>query len=255
MYDESRFSWDALFPALSGSYHVFAIDTPRHGGSRPWSGYLDRARLMEIFAETFTRLGLARFSIAGLSMGGGLALEYAALHPEQVAAMALFEPGGIGERVDYQWLTWCYLKIPGMLRMLSRSYRKLSDAKLEKILRSIYTKGTAPNDPARLTAILRDEVQGKFSFGEQDMDDWQISGIGLRRLKWKSAGAGQRGSLPDALAARCVQHAGQAGRDGARGAARPLAGRKVNADGDCTGGAYAPAGAAGAGQCRRASVF
>ena len=184
MYDESRFSWDALFPALSGSYHVFAIDTPRHGGSRPWSGYLDRARLMEIFAETFTWLGLARFSIAGLSMGGGLALEYAALHPEQVAAMALFEPGGIGERVDYQWLTWCYLKIPGMLRMLSRNYRKLSDAKLEKILRSIYTKGTAPNDPARLTAILRDEVQGKFSFGEQDMDDWQISGIGLRRLKW-----------------------------------------------------------------------
>ena len=184
MYDESRFSWDQLFPVLSGRYHVFAIDTPRHGGSRPWSGTLDRARLMEIFGEVFTRLNLSRFSIVGLSMGGGLALEYAALHPEQVEAMALFEPGGIGDRVDFQWLTWCYMKIPGMLRLLSRSYVKLSDAKLEKLLLSIYTKGTAPRDPERLSAILKDEINGKFSFGEQDMDDWQIGAIGLCRLYW-----------------------------------------------------------------------
>ncbi len=184
MYDESRFSWDQLFPVLSGRYHVFAIDTPRHGGSRPWSGILDRARLMEIFGELFTRLNLSRFSIVGLSMGGGLALEYAALHPEKVEAMALFEPGGIGDRVDFQWLTWCYMKIPGMLRLLSRSYVKLSDAKLEKLLRSIYVKGTAPRDPERLSAILKDEIRGKFSFGERDMDDWQIGAIGLSRLYW-----------------------------------------------------------------------
>lgn len=184
MYDESRFSWDQLFPVLSGRYHVFAIDTPRHGGSRPWSGILDRARLMEIVAEVLARLHLSRFCIVGLSMGGGLALEYAALHPEQVEAMALFEPGGIGDRVDFQWLTWCYLKLTGMLRLLSRSYVKYSDEKLERLLCSIYTKGTAPREPGRLTAILKDEIHGKFSFGEQDMDDWQISAIGLRRLYW-----------------------------------------------------------------------
>ena len=63
MYDESRFIWDALFPALSERYHVFAIDTPRHGGSRPWEGELDRARLLEILTETFSLLGLERFSI------------------------------------------------------------------------------------------------------------------------------------------------------------------------------------------------
>ena len=184
MYDESRFIWDQLFPALAERYHVYAVDTPRHGGSRPWSGFLDRARLMEILFETFVKLGLSRFSIVGLSMGGGLAIEYASLHPEQVEAMALFEPGGLGERVDLQWFTYLYLKTPGMLRLLSRLYVKYNDKKIEVLLRSIYTKGTAPTAPARLSEILKDEIRGKFQFGEQDMDDWQVSGIGLPKLKW-----------------------------------------------------------------------
>ncbi|HWQ96956.1 MAG TPA: alpha/beta hydrolase [Clostridia bacterium] len=184
MYDESRFIWDALFPALSKQYHVFAVDTPRHGGSRPWQGVLDRARLMRILEETFLQLGLLRFSIAGLSMGGGLAIEYAALHPEQIEAMALFEPGGIGDKVDLQWFTYLYIRTPGMLRLLSRQYVKYGDAKVEKLLRTIFTKGTAPENPARLTAILKDEIRGKFHCGENDMDDWQISGINFTKLNW-----------------------------------------------------------------------
>lgn len=184
MYDESRFIWDAMFPALSERYHVFAIDTPRHGGSRPWEGMLDRARLMEILAETIALLGLDRFSFVGLSMGGGLAIEFANLHPEKITAMVLFEPGGLGEHVDLQLITWLYLKTPGMLRMLSQRYRKLEDPALEKLLLTIFTKGTKPENPARLTAILKDEIRGKFECDENDMDDWQISAIAPFHLKW-----------------------------------------------------------------------
>ncbi len=184
MYDESRFIWDALFPALSERYHVFAMDCPRHGGSRPWEGVLDRARLMEILSGTFSQLGLERFSIVGLSMGGGLAIEYASLHPEKVESMALFEPGGLGEHVDLQLITWLYLKTPGMLRMLSRRYVKLDDSAIEKLLLTIFTKGTKPEHPVRLTAILKDEIRGKFESRENDMDDWQISAIAPFHLKW-----------------------------------------------------------------------
>ena len=184
MYDESRFIWDALFPALCERYHVFAIDTPRHGGSRPWEGELDRARLLEILTETFSLLGLDRFSIIGLSMGGGLAIEFASLHPEKIASLVLFEPGGLGEHVDLQLITWLYLKTPGMLRMLSRRYVKLQDPAIEKLLFTIFTKGTKPQNPARLTAILKDEIRGKFECGENDMDDWQIGAIAPLHLKW-----------------------------------------------------------------------
>ena len=184
MYDESRFIWDALFPALGERYHVFAIDTPRHGGSRPWEDELDRARLLEILTETFSLLGLDRFSIIGLSMGGGLAIEFASLHPEKIASLVLFEPGGLGEHVDLQLITWLYLKTPGMLRMLSRRYVKLQDPAIEKLLFTIFTKGTKPQNPARLTAILKDEIRGKFECGENDMDDWQIGAIAPFHLKW-----------------------------------------------------------------------
>src|SRR5512145_518251 len=96
MYDEARFIWDQMFPFLSAQYHVFALDTPRHGKSRPWQGLLDRPRLMEILSETFRQIGIEPFSLVGLSMGGALAIEYASLYPHQVRSMVLFEPGGLG---------------------------------------------------------------------------------------------------------------------------------------------------------------
>lgn len=184
MYDEARFSWDQLFPALAERYHVLAVDTPRHGRSRPWGGTLDRTKLLEIFAETFRQLELDRVSIVGLSMGGGLAIEYAVQHPEQVVSMALFEPGGLGETVTGQLFTYCYIHTPGMLRLLSKRYVKMSRQQIEKLLRSLYTGTSTPTDPERLITILQDEIRGKFERGENDMDDWQLSGIGAFRLKW-----------------------------------------------------------------------
>jgi pimeloyl-ACP methyl ester carboxylesterase len=184
MYDEARFIWDQMFPFLSGDYHLFALDTPRHGKSRPWQGYLDRARLMDILDAAFQRLGLARFSLVGLSMGGGLSIEYAALHPQNVRSAALFEPGGLGDKVDMQLITWLYIKVPGMLRLLSRLYIKRDDKAMRKTVESIFVGGSKPTDPDRLVAILKDEIGGKYRCGENDMDDWQLSGIGPLKVRW-----------------------------------------------------------------------
>lgn len=184
MYDEARFIWDQMFPFLSEGYHVYAIDTPRHGKSRPWEGTLGHARLMDILHEAFAELGLEGFGLIGLSMGGGLSIEYASLHPQEVRAMALFEPGGLGEKVDNELITWLYIKTPGMLRYLSKRYMKEDEAALRKMLESLYVGGSEPTDPDRLLAILRDEVRGKFEQGEKDMDDWQIESIGPFGLTW-----------------------------------------------------------------------
>lgn len=184
MYDEARFIWDQLFPFLSNDYHVFALDTPRHGKSRPWQGNMNHLRLMDILHQTFRQLGLEQFSLVGLSMGGGLSIEYAAQYPDEIISMVLFEPGGLGEVLDLEFFTWLYIKFPGMLKMLSRKYVKKDHAAIRKLLESIYVGGSKPTDPERLTLILEDEVSGKYHNGEKDMDDWQINGIGAFRLKW-----------------------------------------------------------------------
>jgi pimeloyl-ACP methyl ester carboxylesterase len=184
MYDESRFIWDQMFPFLSNYYNVFAVDTPRHGKSRPWDGYMDRSRLMEILENTFARLGLERFNLIGLSMGGGLAIEYASRNPEQIISLVLFEPGGLGDKLDKHLITWLYIKTPGMLRYLNKRYVKQDRATTIKLISSLYVGGTKPTDPDRLAAILEDEIVGKFENGEKDMDDWQLSYISPTRLKW-----------------------------------------------------------------------
>ena len=184
MYDEARFSWDMLFPFLAQDYHVYALDTPRHGKSRPWTGFLDRARLTEILHAAFLHVKLERFCLVGLSMGGGLSIDYGSQYPERVISMALFEPGGLGEKVDWQLITWLYLKTPGLLRLLSWYYSKKDRAGIIKLLEKLYVGGTKPVDPERLAGILEDEIRGKLTHGEKDMDDWQLSGVGPLKLRW-----------------------------------------------------------------------
>ncbi|MEL7661110.1 alpha/beta hydrolase [Acetobacterium wieringae] len=93
-------------------------------------------------------------------------------------------PGGLSEKVDSQFIVWLYIKIPGMLRMLNRKYLKKDHAAMKELLESIYVGGSKPTDPDRLTSILEDEIKGKYNYGENDMDDWQLSCIGPFHLKW-----------------------------------------------------------------------
>lgn len=136
---------------------------PRHGGSRPWEGHLGHERLMGVLASVFAQLGLTRFSVVGLSMGGGLAIESTAARPERVTSMALFEPGGLGTRLDQQFLTWLYVKTPGTGRLLNRAYHRKSSAALRKTLDSLYVGGSQPTDPDRLVAILKDEIKRQMA--------------------------------------------------------------------------------------------
>jgi pimeloyl-ACP methyl ester carboxylesterase len=48
--------------------------------------------------DVLAGLGLTRAALVGLSLGGWLATDYATRNPEQVSALALLVPGGIGKR-------------------------------------------------------------------------------------------------------------------------------------------------------------
>ena len=61
---------------------------------------------------------------------------------------------------------------------------KKDNAAIRKILDSIFVGGSKPTDPDRLVSILKDEIKGKHDNRENDMDDWQLNGIGPFRLKW-----------------------------------------------------------------------
>ncbi len=83
--------WDEFAEAASPYYHVLAIDQRGHGESqRADTGYA-RDRFVEDLAAFVDALGLSKFVLAGLSMGGWHSLLYTADHPERVERIIIVD--------------------------------------------------------------------------------------------------------------------------------------------------------------------
>jgi pimeloyl-ACP methyl ester carboxylesterase len=98
--------WDLVAPALATQRRVVALDQRGHGLSdKPDTGY-DFATIVADDLAAARALGLVeRFAVAGHSWGANVALEFAAAHPERVAALALVD-GGFGMLRQRPGATW-----------------------------------------------------------------------------------------------------------------------------------------------------
>ena len=85
--------WDEFAQAMSPHYHVLALDQRGHGESQ-WAdtGY-ERDRFVEDLAAFVDELGLQRFALAGLSMGGWHSLLYTPDHQERVERIIIVDIG------------------------------------------------------------------------------------------------------------------------------------------------------------------
>jgi pimeloyl-ACP methyl ester carboxylesterase len=88
-------TWDDWAQALETDHRVVRYDLPGFGltGPDPSGDYSD-ARGCAVLLALMDRLGLARASIVGNSMGGRIAWTFAALHPERVDKLVLISPDG-----------------------------------------------------------------------------------------------------------------------------------------------------------------
>lgn len=96
----SLFMWEPWVSALKDGYRVIRVDLPAHGltGPEPRGNYtLERIQyLIEAFIDS---RGLERFTLAGTSIGGTVAMRYAADHPDRVERLVLISPGSLEKRV------------------------------------------------------------------------------------------------------------------------------------------------------------
>ena len=87
-------SWDHFAAGMTDRYRVLALDQRGHGESG-WAaadqyGIDDMVQDLRAFV---TALGLQRFTLLGLSMGGMVAMHYAGARPAELAALVIVDIG------------------------------------------------------------------------------------------------------------------------------------------------------------------
>jgi pimeloyl-ACP methyl ester carboxylesterase len=80
---------------LGGDHRVISIDLPGHGLTSAPAGYEPAiSNYVDVIGAFAASQHLARFVIAGNSMGGDIAWHYALAHPEQLDGLILVDAGG-----------------------------------------------------------------------------------------------------------------------------------------------------------------
>ena len=96
----SLFMWEPWAAALKDRHRVIRVDLPAHGltGPEPTGDYR-LERIQALFERFVDERGLQRFTVIGTSIGGTVAMRYAADHPERVERLGLISPGSLEKRV------------------------------------------------------------------------------------------------------------------------------------------------------------
>jgi pimeloyl-ACP methyl ester carboxylesterase len=88
-------TWEPWAQALSAHYRIIRFDLPGFGltGPDPTGDYTD-AREVKILADMMDKMDLRRASLIGNSLGGRIAWNFAAQHPDRVTRLVLISPDG-----------------------------------------------------------------------------------------------------------------------------------------------------------------
>ena len=148
--DAASFSWKHTLPALSGEFRVYAPDWPGYGESGPPTRPPTVDYYADVLGEFLDALGLPSVSLAGISMGGGVALGYTLSRPDRVRRLVLVDSYGLGGEVPGGPLAAALTSLPGVNAAawgLFRRSRRLTALAVRAVV-----------DPRNLTPELVDDA-------------------------------------------------------------------------------------------------
>src|SRR6516165_10708866 len=112
--DAAGLSLGSAMVALADTCRVFALDLPGFGESDPMPADWGFAECSAFLAPLLDGLGLPRAGLAGLSMGGGIALGFALQAPERVEKLALIDSACLDDAIPSGRSTWFSVHTPGL---------------------------------------------------------------------------------------------------------------------------------------------
>jgi 3-oxoadipate enol-lactonase len=98
----NRTNWHDQLPVFAENFHAVAWDARGYGASDDYAGALDFADFSRDVNRVLDRFHVAMAHLVGLSMGGLIAFDFQASHPERVATLTICDsmPGMTGLNAD-----------------------------------------------------------------------------------------------------------------------------------------------------------
>lgn len=94
-FSASLHTWEPWVARMGDTYRIVSLDLPGHGLTSAPAGYQANIEVYRDLVEAFARAqNLNRFFLAGSSMGGNVAWQYALAHPERVEGLILVSASG-----------------------------------------------------------------------------------------------------------------------------------------------------------------
>ena len=155
-YTSSAQAFNALARRLRDRHHVVAPDVRGHGesGWSPSGAYQYEDQVGDL-AALVDKLGLARFTLVGTSMGGIVAMAYAGAHPDRLVRLVINDIGPDVE-VGSQ-------RITQMVGSRPDEFATLDDAMAYRRQMSPIVAGRSPEDQRELAlGVLRQRPDGRW---------------------------------------------------------------------------------------------
>lgn len=137
--------WDAAMPALLAAFRVLRLDTRGHGASDAPDGDYTLAQLAGDAVAAMDAAGLDKAAIAGVSLGGMIAMELALTRPERVSALALICTSATMDRAAWQ---------DRMTKVRTGGTAAIADLAMQRFLSPAFTAG----QPAIAESVRRSLV-------------------------------------------------------------------------------------------------
>jgi pimeloyl-ACP methyl ester carboxylesterase len=141
-YPFDHHMWDAVIASLGKTVPILALDLPGFGGRPLLPVEPSIEALADDLATELARRKIERVVLAGMSMGGYVALAFAERHASQVAALGIVSSQSIADTDEIR---------AGRLAMISKVATDGPDAAVEAAIPKLFSPQNARNNA--LTAI------------------------------------------------------------------------------------------------------
>jgi pimeloyl-ACP methyl ester carboxylesterase len=157
--DSGARDWYSILPALAAHHRVLTFDLPGFGRSTHGHDLYSPERYADFVRALAGQRVTAPFDLIGHSMGGAIALEYAARFPDDVSRLVLIDVAGVLHRKAYVNFAIA-TGLDNLLGLLAAPGKELANAAMEAASTTVGSLVPGTSDPSIVlhTELLRTTI-------------------------------------------------------------------------------------------------